>query len=186
MTVGTPPVVKQKRMLKRETKRKIFFYSCILLPMLQFLLFYVYVNLDMIAMTFRVYEPIEGQLSYAQRFAGFDNFSKVLLVVFNPDKALSQGVIGVGAHKGLVNMIPQTFAFYLMSLSFLPCGILFAYYIYKNYPLSGLFRIMLYMPNIVSGVLMTMLFEFVLEKVFGIMEMNLFFVILYNFVMGLY
>ena len=43
----------------------------------------------------------------------------------------------------------------------LPLGILFAYLLHRKMPLAGAFRVIFYLPSIVSIVVLTMLFSFV-------------------------
>lgn len=167
LTVEKDVNAKQKQTMTREKKRKIFYFCVIILPMIQFCLFYVYVNVDMFLMAFRVYS-LNPKLGYDQRWVFLDNFKEMFAIL---------------ARDHNTNLMPQTFLFYALSLSFLPVGILFAYYIYKNYLLSKFFRVMLYMPSIVSGVVMTMLFKYMLSWVLHV-NMSLFYLILYSFLHG--
>ena len=182
VAVETNTSSKPKKVLTRETKRKIFFACVVLYPLLHFALFYVYVNLEMILMSFKTYEVSKSGLGIVERWVGFDNFRHVFDVILHPEHHYNPQT-----QKAMVDalrtMFPQTFAFFAMSLSFMPCGVLFAYYIYKNYPLSGLFRVILYLPNIVSGIVMTIMFQLIFREIFK-MEMGFIHLVMYNFIMG--
>lgn len=182
VTVETNVSVKPKRVLKRDTKRKIFFACVVAFPLLHFALFYVYVNLEMFLMSFKEYSVATEGLGIVEKWVGFDNFKHVFDVILHPEHYYN-----VKTQENMIRairmMFPQTFAFFAMSMTFLPCGVLFAYYVYKNYPLSGLFRVMLYLPNIVSGIVMTMMFQLIFREIFK-MEMGFIHLILYNFIMG--
>ena len=166
--VNVEPQPKQKQTMSREKKRKIFYFCVVILPLIQFALFYVYVNVDMFLMAFRVYSFKKGEIGYDIRWTFTENFAEMFRILAMEENR---------------NLTGQTFLFYLMSLSYVPIGIMFAYYIYKNYMLSGFFRVMLYLPSIVSGIVMTMIFKYMLTWIFHT-QMSLFFLILYSFLHG--
>ena len=169
LTIENGAQLQPKRVLSREKKRLIFYILIVLLPLMQFSLFYIYVNLDMFLMAFRVYSlKGAGQIGYTHRWTLLENFQKVFEILAEP---------------GNQNLTFQTFAFYIMSLTFVPIGLFFSYYIYKNYMLSGLFRVMLYLPSIVSGVVMTMLYKYMFTHIFEV-RMTLGALILYSFLTG--
>ena len=168
--------------MKRETKRKIFFACVVAFPLMHFALFYVYVNLEMILMSFKAYVPAENGIGIIEKWVGFDNFRHVFDVILHPEHHYNPQT-QANMVRAIRMMFPQTFAFFAMTLSFMPCGILFAFYVYKNYPLSGLFRVMLYLPNIVSGIVMTMMFQLIFREIFKT-EMGFIHLVLYNFIMG--
>ena len=178
MTVETNVSSKPKKVLKRETKRKIFFACVVAFPLMHFALFYVYVHFEMIMMAFKEYELVFGQ-GVVEKWVGFKNFEHVFSVILHPELHTTN----LAQQEAIRGMFPQTFAFFAMTMTFLPCGVLFAYYVYKNYPLSGLFRVMLYLPNIVSGVVMTAMFQEIFNQVFGV-AMGFIHLVMYNFIMG--
>jgi ABC-type sugar transport system permease subunit len=45
-----------------------------------------------------------------------------------------------------------------------PLGLFFSYYIYKKMPGSSAFRVLLFMPSIVSGIVMVAMFQFFVEQ----------------------
>ncbi len=173
---------KQDKVLKRETKRKIFFACAVAFPLFHFALFYVYVNFEMIMMSFKSYEVATNGIGIVEKWVGFDNFRHVFDVLFHPENHYNP-LVYANMVKAIKNMFPQTFAFFGMTMLFLPCGILFAFYVYKNYPLAGLFRVVLYLPNIVSSIVMTMMFNLIFSEIFHI-QMGFIHLVLYNFIMG--
>lgn len=67
----TPPHKKEKTMKKRRFSEALFVYCAIALPLLQFIIFYVAVNINSIFLAFQSYDY--GLGSY--KFLGFDNFA---------------------------------------------------------------------------------------------------------------
>ena len=182
MTVETNLSSKPKKVLKRETKRKIFFAFVVAYPLLHFAFFYVYVHYEMFAMAFQTYQDVPGK-GIVGTFAGFANFEKVINVFINPAATLGSR-LKQNEITAISKMFGDTFSFFGMTMVFLPCGILFAYYVYKNYPLSGLFRVILYLPNILSGVVMTTMFKDVFNYIIGDNYLQIPHLIAYNFIMG--
>ena len=66
----TPPRKKAKTMKKRRFSETLFVYCAIALPLLQFLIFYVAVNINSIFLAFQSYDYGLGRY----QFLGFDNF----------------------------------------------------------------------------------------------------------------
>ena len=60
--------------LKRSVKEKIFIYSLLLIPVLQFVIFYIIVKIDGIAIAFQKYDHETGNYI----FAGFEQFGAIV------------------------------------------------------------------------------------------------------------
>ncbi len=143
------PEVKPPRMLTRKTKRLIFYSIMVALPFIQFLIFYVYVNIDSILMAFKVTYLDEKVGTYVQYWS-FDNF------------------IGVFTFLKLRQWKPVTNALKIYAISFCTSGIMsvfFSYYVYKKFVLSGLFKVFLYLPAMVSSVVLTLVFRILMNSV---------------------
>lgn len=110
---------------------KIFFYTMIALPVLQFLIFYVYVNFNSFLMGFQNYDNSTGQAVITWTF---DNFKKL----FSADIMAQLRVC-----------LKNSLIYFGVSLINVPISMLFAYYIYKRYRGSEFFKIVLFMPSIV-------------------------------------
>ena len=138
--------LKQKRELSRTAKQRIFFWCIITLPLLQFCIFYIGVNLNSFLLAFRNYDYETGY-----SFAGFNNFKRVWYDWINNE------IFGV--------MFANSFLTYVVTLFVgLTLALLFSYFIYKKMPLSNMFRVMLFMPNILSTLVMALLFKYFSEN----------------------
>lgn len=138
--------LEQKRKLSRTAKQRIFFWCIIALPLLQFCVFYIGVNLNSILLAFRNYDYETGY-----SFAGFSNFKRVWYDWINNE------IFGV--------MFANSFLTYAVTLLVgLTLALLFSYFIYKKMPLSNMFRVMLFMPNILSTLVMVLLFKYFSEN----------------------
>lgn len=143
--------VTKERILPRNTKRLIFYICVTALPILQFLIFYIYVNFNSILLAFKAYTPNESDsLGYTVTFAGATNFVTAL-------NFLKESVYMV--KNSLLNFV-------FGSLLGLFLALVFSFYIYKKFPCSGFFKIILFMPQIISAVVFALLFKYIVTDVY--------------------
>ena len=69
---------------KKEITDLLFYLSLIALPLIQFVIFYVVVNANSIALAFKHYEYIDGQ--YVVSNAYFENFAQVFKDLFTSEE----------------------------------------------------------------------------------------------------
>ncbi len=131
---GTTP-----KFMTRTTKRLIFAIAIIALPILQFLFFYVYVNTNSIVMAFQNYDLVKQEFV----FVGFRNFANAI-------KFFTENVS---------MMKYSLLAFAIGTFITLPLALIFSYYIAKNYLFAGGFRILLYVPHIISSIVFVLIYK---------------------------
>lgn len=132
-----------------EKSKKIFYWGMMALPLLQFALFYFYVNFSSVLMAFQEYSPNEGELGYAVRFVWFTNFETAWQTIVNSAWRIKNSL--------------TLYFFQLVIVT--PLAILFSYYIAKKYLFSGVFRVMLYLPTIISPIVFATLYRFICTDV---------------------
>ena len=85
---------KTKPTLSRKSKRLIFFICILALPLIQFAIFYLYVNFNSIILAFQNYAQKDGELGYNVTFAGFnEDFGGGFLKAHNCEDYLDTGSI---------------------------------------------------------------------------------------------
>lgn len=131
----------KKHFEKRRTRDAIFYMLLILFPMLQFVIFYLGVNVNSIFLAFKSYGE-DGKYYWS----GFDNF-KTLFANFR-----DLTVFRVGVRNSLI-------VFLVGTVIGVVCGILFSYYIYKKAPLKNFFKIMLFLPSIIPSIALVVMFK---------------------------
>lgn len=142
--------VTKERIMPRNTKRLIFYICVTALPVLQFLIFYIYVNFNSILLAFKTYTPNTGDLGYTITFAGVKNFTAAFNFL-----------------KDSVYMIKNSLLnFVFGSLLGLFLALVFSFYIYKKFPGSGFFKVILFMPQIISAVVFALLFKYIVTDVY--------------------
>ena len=144
-SVGVP---EKKKMLSEKNKRLIF-YTLMFAPLiLQVAIFYIYVNISNVALAFLEYDK-----SLKSHFVGFENFSFVIKQLFSTSK---------------IGMFDDTFLVYACLLFIaMPIGMVFSFYIYKKMFMSEFFRVILFVPQIISAVAMTAIFKVFATDVVG-------------------
>ncbi len=172
MPEESAPVVSSNKM-KRTRQRLIFYILVMLFPMIHYLVFKLYINIDMFAMAFSEYVIPEGEVVLQRQFVGFKNF-EFIWHLFG-----SRSTFGY-AYSALLG---NSMLFYAIGLAHMPLGIFFAYYIYKGYPLANLFRVFLYLPQILSAVVLTFLYKEIVRTVL-VVNMGMEHIILYSFITG--
>ena len=131
-------------------KKKLFYLSVIILPMIQFIIFYIVVNANTFALALQNYEyTADGTL--LSDFVWFQNFKDVFYNLFHQTE--------------LVHSIGNSFIAYLVGLVFSTMlSLLFSYYIFKRCFFANGFKIMLYLPNIVSVMVLSVMYNFLLNR----------------------
>ena len=140
----------KKRINYRKRKRMLFFAALVIFPIIQFSICYIYVNFNSFVLAFQHYDYKKVGLGFEITFAGFDNFKESI-------ELLSERTY----------MFKNSFLnFFWTVLVGLTLALTFSYYIYKKYPLSDLFRLVLFMPKILSGVVFCLLFKYLANDVY--------------------
>ncbi|MBE7080583.1 MAG: sugar ABC transporter permease [Clostridiales bacterium] len=125
---------------KTNWARVFFIISFIILPTINFLIFYVYVNFDGILMAFYRYDT---QLN---KQWGFENFTMFF------DDLLHQS-------NGIRLAFINTFKTFLIQLVIFPWGIVVSYFLYKKIPLYKEFRILFFLPSIINGIITVIVYK---------------------------
>ncbi|MDR1094449.1 MAG: sugar ABC transporter permease [Clostridiales bacterium] len=138
---------KKNARMKRRAKETVFYWSIVILPLLQFCVFYVAVNANSVILAFKSYNTETGLYS----FAGFANFT-----------AFIRDMAGMPALK---TALKNSLIVWLSGLAVgLPLAQFFSFYIYKKMPLHGFFRVMLFLPSVVSAVITVALYKYFVDR----------------------
>lgn len=155
----------KKPMSKRRKKELIFIVVLLAYPVAQFLLTWIFVNSYSIILAFQKI-TMEGEVS----FNGFKNFIDIFKKFFNPDYGsvtLSSGV-----------RIPHTLMIVLNSLGYgfvaifisLPLALISSYFLAKKMPCANVFRVIFFLPNIISIVALVYAFRMQFQENVGLID----------------
>ena len=127
----------EKTMKKKKVnpKRVLFILFCITVPVINWLVTYVYVNLDAFTMAF------------TDRTGAFtlENFVRFWNEMQNRDSDIRTA-------------FRNTFLTFGVIMLLFPTQILVSYFIYKKIPGSGIYRIVFFLPSIIFSVALSMIF----------------------------
>jgi ABC-type sugar transport system permease subunit len=141
-----------KHKAKQTLQERIFICLMIAYPLLQFLVFWVYVNFDTVVMTFQKLDYASGK----EVFVGWDNY------------AWFWDLLTDSSFKDLWNCIKNSVILFLVNnFVILPISFFSAYIFYKKLKLQNFFRVVFFLPNIISIVVLTMAFSFMFDSSFG-------------------
>ena len=138
----------------KRRKDAFFVYGMLLLPLIQFGIFYIGVNINSILMTFQRY--VDGEY----RWANFENFSFVW------KDFISQEIFGNVVKNSLLSFVIVQ----LMS----PLILFATYFIYRKFVGYRFFKIMLFLPTIISIVITVTIYKKVCDVAIPAIWLKLF------------
>lgn len=117
-------------------RRLAFIICCCALPVINWLVFYVFANMSAFTMAFT---NKDGVIS-------LDNFVRFWKELTNPASDIRIA-------------IQNTFLTFGLTLLAFPFRVLVSYFIYKKVPGAGIYRILFFLPSIIFGVALAMIFK---------------------------
>ncbi|HCH74530.1 MAG TPA: hypothetical protein DEV87_05040 [Clostridiales bacterium] len=150
--------VKQKPMKSAKIRQLAFYIGFMILPLLQLAIFYFVVNFNSFALAFQRFDVNTGNFTWS----GFDNFKQLF---FN--LSLEGDPLRIATRNSLV---------------LYACGLLvgttlalfFSFYIYKKRFISGVFRVVLFLPTILSNIVTVIMFKYFTDQAIPALWSSLF------------
>lgn len=139
---------KERKKMSRKKKRLLFIWGMLAIPLLQWLIFFVYVNLDSIVMSFQTMNYNTGKIEWT--LSNYKRFFYEWNALPQIKNAVSNSVLA-----GLNNLV-----LILISL-------ILSYFFYKKIPGRKVFRVVYFLPSIISIVVYTMVFKFMFDTNVG-------------------
>ena len=129
-------------------RNKLIFYIAVMaLPCLQFIIFWVAVNINSILLAFRDYHPDTNTYT----FYAFQNFVDVIK--------------DLGKIPFMKSAFKNSFMVYFISLFVsVPLGIIFSFYLYKKKLMHKTFKTILFLPHIISSLIMVLLYKYFVDR----------------------
>lgn len=129
----------KKLSIKKKTIYKyLFVIAIICLPVTQFFIFYVGVNLNSVLLAFQTYsQNAEGQYEFIYN-AGFSNFIQFATDIFRDETMVA--CVKNSAIQYVIGLVVS-----------MPLAIAVSYFIWKDIPGAGVFKVVLMLPSIISS-----------------------------------
>ena len=132
---------------KINVKRIVFIASFLIMPCLNFLIFYVYVNLSSFTMAFQ--RTVNGQT-----VIGFENFKIFFEEFTKPDSVL-------------LLALKNTMISFAVVLAMFPVSFLVSFFIYKKVFGYRLFRFVFFIPTLIQGTVIAALYVMMCNNTMG-------------------
>ena len=140
-----------KKRKKMGRGKNIFYWSILAFPLLQFVIFYVGVNLNSFALAFQKFDYTGNGYT----FVGFENLFQNFLDVF---KEFQEA-------KYLQTAVWNSVLVFVLALIIgLSLALLFSYYIYKKCVLSKFYKTILFLPYIISSITLVIIYKYFVEQ----------------------
>lgn len=130
----TAMMTKRKKPINK--RRVAFIICCCIFPILNFLVFYVYVNFSSFTMAFT---NKSGAVS-------LDNFKRFYEELADPNSVLRLA-------------FRNTFLTFGLNLVAFPLRVMVSYFLYKKIPGAKIYRVLFFLPTIIFAVALTMIFQ---------------------------
>ncbi len=126
---------------KMKQKGTLFYWGVIILPILNYLVFFVGININNILMAFKDYSVVNYQKQIS--WVGFQNFIKIFR---------DATVLGY--------LVKNSLMYFAVTLVFvIPLTLLFAYYIFKQYTAHSFFKVMIFLPSIICSMVLVIFYR---------------------------
>ncbi|MBQ9713959.1 MAG: sugar ABC transporter permease [Clostridia bacterium] len=139
---------------QNNAKSRLFYTLLVLLPSIQFLIFYVYVNFNTIILAFTKFTLGEADGFTFNNFKHWFTSKHVEGIAYNDSHLW--GSVGVALKSYVISFCTGV-----------PLGLFFSYYMFKKMPGAGAFRILLFTPSILSATPLAIIFVQLTESVIG-------------------
>lgn len=126
----------------RKKKDLIFYIVTLAFPIIQFLIFYVGVNSNSVLLAFQNYDETTSRY-FGFTLSNFSDFFRELT---------TKSVFRYAFKNSLIAYV----AGLIFGTGF---SLIFSYYIFKKYPLHGTMKVVLFIPSIISGVVLVTVFS---------------------------
>ena len=151
-SVGYPKGFRRKN--KALKGGGLFYASIVVLPILQFIVFYIVVNFNSFLMAFQSYDNSTGVETIKYTFGNFSYFFDKIVFA------------------DLWLCIKNSLLYLALNIVVcIPISLLFGYYVYKKFWFSTVFKVILFLPSIVCSTAIVIFYKYFvnegLSSVFG-------------------
>lgn len=134
----------KKTKMIRTLKKQVFIWGMLSIALANFFVFWLYVNFNSIIMAFQKTD-LDGSIVFT-----FDNFIRMFKEFGNE-------------HSTLNNAIYNSIIYYLAGILItFPLSLIFSYFLYKKVLAASFFRVIFFLPSIISSVVLITLFKYII------------------------
>lgn len=142
----------KKKMRSFERNRLIFYILMSAIPILQFCVFYIYVNFNSVLISFQKFKLSDN--GYIISFVPLANFEWAWETLVSNGDMIKRSLIVLCLNLFVV----------------LGLALVFSYYIAKRYAWSGFYRLILFLPQIIPGIALALLYKYLVTDVWMVVN----------------
>ena len=146
-------ILKKRSPFFEVFKKYAFVIGFLSISLIHFAIFWVYINFDTIRLTFYSFDPMRRVYFWNN----FQNYKNLLENIFDPVK---RDIFQVNSFK-------NTFRALIINIIIFPLALIVAYAFYKKIPGTKTFRVIFYLPSIVSIVILCTAYKAMLRAETG-------------------
>lgn len=125
--------ISEHKQKKYFSDKNVFYYTMLAWPILQFVVFYILTRINAIMYSFQQYDLLDNRVIWS----------------FEPIK---QAFTQLTSSPAMLSVMKTTLLSFVVCTGIgTPLGLMFAYYISKKLAGAGLFRILLFLPSVISA-----------------------------------
>ena len=140
-----PEKKKKKKLTRRKIAEYAFAYGMLILPIIQFCIFYIWINANSIAMAFQEFDGYADDGTEMFKWSLY-NFSRFFNEWSNPTSVV-------------VAALKNTLKYFAAGVCLIPASFLVAYFLYKKVWGYKFFRVVFFLPSIISAVLFVTVYK---------------------------
>ena len=138
--------ISEHKQKKYFSDKNVFYYTMLAWPILQFVVFYILPRINAIMYSFQQYDLLDNRVIWS----------------FEPIK---QAFTQLTSSPAMLSVMKTTLLSFVVCTGIgTPLGLMFAYYISKKLAGAGLFRILLFLPSVISAIVMVTIYRFFVER----------------------
>lgn len=143
--------IKRKNKKKKHASDIVFICVMLAIPVLHFCLFWLYINIDTVFLSFQRFDSDTGNWLWA----GGQNYAALWREFVKEGSVLPRAVL-------------NSFSVFLWNdFVIVPISIFCAFILYKKMPLGGAFKVIFFLPSIISVVVLTLAYSFMFDVSLG-------------------
>lgn len=139
--------------MNRKTKRLLFYIGLLAIPMIQFAIFTIGTYINSFLLAFQEYNYNDTGTAYIIKDVGWAHFKTAWQILTSSGDLLKTSLID-----------------YVFGLTInLTFSLVFSFYMAKKYWFARFFRVMLYLPHVVSSIVFVLLFNYIVTDVYMVL-----------------
>ena len=136
---------------KKSAAESIFISVMLSVPVVHFCLFWVYINADTLLMSFQKFNMDNATWVYN----GFGNYKELWLELTKPNSVLPRAIL-------------NSFSVFLWNdFVIVPISVTCAFALYKKVPLGNVYKVVFFLPSIISATVLTLTYSFMFDTTLG-------------------